>query len=218
MREFSRQYLKILKTDFSGLNLTKILQEEEFYQKQIADGLLLLEALPEIKEKILETGLLIDVGFGGGFPILPLAKALPEVRFLGLEARKKKVEAVRSIARQLALSNVALVHKRFEEVEFDRECVVTFRAFGQIEECLEKIRATAPVTAVFYKGPNFDQLEGVKTPPAGVELKYSASAELEGTHGRQFLAYQWKGENVPCRTQATKKNLANLSQLIGQFF
>ena len=149
MREFSRQYLKILKTDFSGLNLTKILGEEEFYCKQIADSFLLLSALPEIKEKILKLGLLVDVGFGGGFPLLPLAKALPEVCFLGLEAREKKVEAVSSIARQLNLTNVGLAHKRFEEVEFDRECVVTFRAFGQIEECLEKIRATVSPNCCF---------------------------------------------------------------------
>ncbi len=218
MREFSRQYLKIIKTDFAGLNLTKILQEEDFYQKQIADSLLPLEAWPELEAKVVKTGLLVDIGFGGGFPILPLAKKWPQVRFLGLEARAKKVEAVESIARQLGLSNVALVHRRFEEVIFDRECVATFRAVGEIEQCLAKMNLAAPVRALFYKGPKFDQLEGAKASLHGFDLEHKFCAELSGTHGRVFLLYRSEAKNVPCGTAASKKNLANLTQLVRQFF
>ncbi len=215
MRDFSRQYLKILKTEFSNINLTRILEEDEFYQKQIVDSLLPLENLKGFKEEVVRTGLLVDVGFGGGFPILPLAKYLPEVHFLGFEARSKKVEAVSKIACQLDLPNVHLIHKRVEEILFDRECVITFKAVGKVKNYLAKIKTNVPLIVIFYKGANFDELEGTDELPTGWELKQKVWVDLPGTEGRLFLAYCLK--NVPYGTKSTKKTLANLTKFIEQF-
>jgi len=50
--------------------------------------------------KLLETGLfekgklVIDVGTGGGFPLMPLALSCPECRFLGIDSVRKKTLAV----------------------------------------------------------------------------------------------------------------------------
>ncbi len=56
----------------------------------------------------------VDWGTGGGLPLIPLAVAFPDVRFVGVEAVGKKVMAVRSIVRRLCLNNVEVVQARAE--------------------------------------------------------------------------------------------------------
>lgn len=58
----------------------------------------------------------IDIGTGGGFPLLPLALLLPEIEFTGLDATKKKIDAVKRQAEKLELQNVRLLAGRAEEV------------------------------------------------------------------------------------------------------
>ena len=57
-------------------------------------------------------GVFIDVGFGGGFPLLPLAKYLPHIQFYGVETRNKKVRVVSEIAAKLGLNNIKFLHSR----------------------------------------------------------------------------------------------------------
>lgn len=38
MKKFAEDYLNLLKGEFSGINLTRISTEEEFYNKQIIDS------------------------------------------------------------------------------------------------------------------------------------------------------------------------------------
>jgi len=57
-----------------------------------------------------------DVGTGGGFPGLPLAIALPELEFLLVDSRGKKLAAVQDMADQLGLKNVKTFHGRAESI------------------------------------------------------------------------------------------------------
>ena len=66
MKNFSQKYLDLLTGEFAGINLTRIESPDEFFNKQIMDSVL-PETHSEIFKKALEkTGLLIDIGFGGG--------------------------------------------------------------------------------------------------------------------------------------------------------
>jgi 16S rRNA (guanine527-N7)-methyltransferase len=56
----------------------------------------------------------VDWGTGGGLPLIPLAVAMPEVSFIGVDAVAKKVQAVRHFARRLGLTNVDAWHGRAE--------------------------------------------------------------------------------------------------------
>lgn len=56
----------------------------------------------------------VDWGTGGGLPLVPLAIAFPEVRFVGVDSVRKKVLAVRSIIRRLQIENAGAVHARAE--------------------------------------------------------------------------------------------------------
>ena len=84
----------------------------------------------------------MDVGTGGGFPLLPLAMALPEAQLTGLDATQKKVEAVGRIVHALGLGNVRVVAGRAEEEgrkpeERERYDVVTSRAVAETGVLLE---------------------------------------------------------------------------------
>ena len=44
---------------------------------------------------------MIDVGTGGGFPLMPLALSCPECRFLGIDSVRKKTLAVNEMLADL---------------------------------------------------------------------------------------------------------------------
>ena len=194
MEDFCDKYLSLLINKFKGINLTKILSREDFYHKQILDSVLPLQYSQKFPKSLQENRVLLDVGFGAGFPLVPLAYLLPETNCCGIEAKAKKVEMVRQIGSYFSLDNIRLFHGRLEEFFIDTPLTVTFKAVGKIADCLKKIRTDQSVQAFFYKGPRFHQLEGVKNLPKGWRLIEECSFPLLGTGGRVFLGFENVGE------------------------
>lgn len=211
MREFSNRYLDILKGELAGLNLTRILDEEEFYNKQIVDSLVPYKECEIFKSRLSKTKHLIDVGFGGGFPLVPLAWLEPEYNFVGFEARRKKADAVALICDRLGLKNVRPMHQRLEEVLIDRDCVITFKAVGKMKDMLALINVPrgTTVSVFFYKGPLDEDLSGLKD----WKQICNQSFEVPGTEKRTLIGF----ENVPRGTLVrtnTNKNLVNVSDFL----
>lgn len=212
MLDFAIRYLHVLKTDLAGLNLTNILDQDEFYHKQILDSINPYLQSELFKSHVQKRGVVVDVGFGGGFPILPLAKLLPEIKFVGVESKRKKVDAVTLIARELGLTNVKLVHSRLEDFLFDRPATITFKAVGTAKDYLPAIQRTTLDLAVFlYKGPNFMELEGKDLPQLAKEWKLLENQQIEVPGTQQRFLVSFASQNVP---RGTSKTLVKLSDFL----
>lgn len=108
------------KEENQKLNLTRIVDDEDFVEKHLLDSLACL--IPGNEKTIL------DVGTGGGFPGLPLAILYPEKNFVLLDATAKKIASVRITAERLGLKNVTAVSGRAEELGKNQEYRESFDA------------------------------------------------------------------------------------------
>lgn len=203
MKDFSQKYLDLLTGEFEGINLTRIESPEEFYQKQIVDSVKPMEESKIFKKCLEATKIMVDIGFGGGFPILPMAYANPDKKFFGFDARAKKAQVVQQIANRLDLKNATLRHQRFEHILFDRDVVVTFKAVGKVSDLLPMFKTNNNLYVFFYKGPNFYELEDFEDLLDDWEVIEEISYDVEGTDGRLFLGF--KNKNVLRGTKTTEK-------------
>jgi 16S rRNA (guanine527-N7)-methyltransferase len=99
---------------------------------------------------------IVDVGSGGGSPGIPLAAAFPDREVVLLEARRRKCEFLREVAREYP--NVSVVEGRAEEQETDRFGVAVAKALAKppvaVEWCLPLVRLGG--AAVLWLGATAD--------------------------------------------------------------
>ena len=81
---------------------------------------------------------IVDVGTGGGLPLLPLAILFPECRLHGIDGIGKKVRAVQEMITELGLANVTAEQVRSEDHRAKYDFVVS-RAVTRLPEF---VRAT----------------------------------------------------------------------------
>ncbi len=74
---------------------------------------------------------ILDVGTGGGFPGIPLAILMPEVRFHLIDGTLKKIKVVQDVIEQLGLENAKAQQIRAEELKGQYDFVVT-RAVAEL--------------------------------------------------------------------------------------
>jgi 16S rRNA (guanine527-N7)-methyltransferase len=81
----------------------------------------------------------LDVGTGGGFPVVPLAIMFPETNFTAIDSVGKKIKALDDIARKLGLTNIVVRQQRAENIveKFD---FVTGRAVTNLSDFVGWIR------------------------------------------------------------------------------
>ena len=129
-------------------NLTAIKTPDEIILKHFADSAALISRLPE-------TGTVLDVGCGAGFPSVVLAILCPALSVTALDATEKKVGFVRDAAASLGLLNLTAVAGRAEALaapdspyreSFD---VVTARAVAALPTLAELCLPFVSVGGVF---------------------------------------------------------------------
>ena len=80
----------------------------------------------------------LDVGSGGGFPVVVAAMSLPAVSFVSLEPVHKKHAFLRTAARELGLSNLQACAERLDDHPAHDYDAATSRATFDLKEWLER--------------------------------------------------------------------------------
>ncbi|MEK0192181.1 16S rRNA (guanine(527)-N(7))-methyltransferase RsmG [Microcoleus anatoxicus] len=122
-QHFQRLYQLILEGNRS-LNLTRITEPIEFWEKHLWDSLRGIARLLPVNDNLGEIrefppqSLLkaIDIGTGGGFPGLPVAIALPTLSVTLLDSTRKKIDFLDTVLPSLAVKNAATLLGRSDEV------------------------------------------------------------------------------------------------------
>lgn len=102
-----------LYTDYnSHTNISSIRDKEGVYQKHFLDSLQVANSLGSAKK-------IIDIGCGGGFPVLPLAICFPKKQFLALDSVGKKIKFIEQVKQELGLENLETQCARAEVLAHD---------------------------------------------------------------------------------------------------
>lgn len=179
------------------INLTALREPEACWIGNVLDSVAFLDILDRIgtPQKIL------DLGTGGGFPLLPLAIALPQTRLTGLDSTGKKIEAIRRIAAKEGITNIDLVIARAEDAARDtahreRYDVVTARAVADLSVLLEYAIpfATPNGYVVLWKSIHADEelaLSATAQKKLHCSLAFAHRYTLPGDFGeRQLLVFK----------------------------
>lgn len=106
------RYYELLIEKNKVMNLTAITELADVVTKHFIDSLLLLRAVPEIRENDFSC---IDVGTGAGFPGIPLKIAFPDLNITLLDSLNKRVGFLNEVIQELGLSEITAVHGRAED-------------------------------------------------------------------------------------------------------
>ena len=124
-------YLALLDRWNRAYNLTAIRDPREMVGKHVLDSLAMQ---PFVRD--LDT--LADLGTGAGFPGIPLALALPDLRVTLVESNGKKARFLREAVRTLHLDNARVAESRIEALDepaaFD---AITARALATLPLILQ---------------------------------------------------------------------------------
>jgi 16S rRNA (guanine527-N7)-methyltransferase len=121
-------YLATLKKWNKVYNLTAINEDSEIIVKHFLDSL-------SVNRYIQNSGRILDVGTGAGFPGLILALFNPEKSFVLVDGVSKKISFLQEMIGKLNLKNVIAVHTKVEQYnvaeQFD---IIISRAFADIKK------------------------------------------------------------------------------------
>jgi 16S rRNA (guanine527-N7)-methyltransferase len=157
--KFQRLYEKILAANRS-INLTRITQPIEFWEKHLWDslaGMVGLGISTQLEKK--ESLKAIDIGTGAGFPGIPVAIVFPFWTVTLLDATRKKTNFLETLVDRLDLNNIKILTGRAEEIgrdRYHREAydLALIRAVSQPSVCAEYALPLLKIgaLAILYRG------------------------------------------------------------------
>jgi 16S rRNA (guanine527-N7)-methyltransferase len=147
------EHLELIVEANQHLNLTRITTPREAAVKHVLDSVIPWRLFAGARH-------VLDAGTGAGFPGIPLALALPDIRFTLAESIQKKARFVEAALGKLELPNVAVSARRAEEVWREgRPDVITARAFAPFSRVMglfaPALRAGTKI--LLYKGPDAER-------------------------------------------------------------
>lgn len=149
------RFVELLLKKNEVMNITRITSAKGLYEAHIRDSLQILEYLPE-------SGKLLDLGTGAGFPGLIIKIAKPEWQVTLVDSVRKKLTFLDEVKVDLALKGVRTVHARAEDLGQDKKHresydVVTARAVAQLPVLLEYCLPLVKVDGTFLAMKTLDE-------------------------------------------------------------
>jgi len=142
------KYYEVLSAWNARVHLVAPCSPEEFATRHVLESLLLLKHLPPDAS-------VVEVGAGGGLPIIPCLIVRPDLRAVLIEASQKKAVFLREALSRTGMANRAtVIAERFENVAAPPVEFVTCRALERFEEMLAHLLewAPAPATLLLFGG------------------------------------------------------------------
>lgn len=142
------------------LNLTRIVEPSEFWEKHIWDSLAGISGwgLAEITAKQVPLSV-IDIGTGAGFPGIPLAIAFPFWTVTLLDATQKKINFIGELIKDLDIKNARILTGRAEVIACNNLYqesydLVTIRAVASASTCTKYALPLLKIggSAILYRG------------------------------------------------------------------
>jgi 16S rRNA (guanine527-N7)-methyltransferase len=145
------KYADLLAFYNEKFNITAIREREEVINKHFVDSLYGLKFISGKK--------ILDVGSGGGFPIMPLKIADESLDITALDSNAKKCWFIEEVAKNLNLSNVKTLSDRAEDLSKKKDYRESFdcctaRAVAKLNILCEYCMPFVKVGGIFlsYKG------------------------------------------------------------------
>lgn len=137
---FQRLYELIIKAN-QTLNLTRITEPVEFWEKHLWDSLRGIAPLLE-RGKQEDLGRIIDIGTGAGFPGIPCAIALSNSQVTLLDSTAKKITFLNTLIAELGIQNANTVVGRAEIIAKETQHqaaydIALIRAVGSASVCAQ---------------------------------------------------------------------------------
>jgi 16S rRNA (guanine527-N7)-methyltransferase len=175
------------------MNLTRIFNFESMVRKHYVDSLIILSILKQ--KRIDLPPVVMDLGTGPGFPGIPLAIALPHIRFLLTEGRKQRTEFLRTVANLCGLDNVEVVEKKIVPTDAIPAGAVITRAVSTMLDTAERTDSILKTRGllIFMKGPNCDDeiaiMESLEGAPFSLLIDHSYTLPDSDDH-RRLVVYR----------------------------
>ncbi|MFN9401231.1 MAG: 16S rRNA (guanine(527)-N(7))-methyltransferase RsmG [Dolichospermum sp.] len=139
--QFQQLYQLIIAVN-RQINLTRITEPEEFWEKHLWDSLRGIAPKQIFIPGIDKGKRIIDIGTGAGFPGLPIALIFPNSQVTLLDSTGKKINFIETVLSALALNNAKTLLGRAEEIGQQYEHrqnydVAVIRAVGHVSVCAE---------------------------------------------------------------------------------
>ena len=139
--QFQRLYELILEGN-RQLNLTRITDSHEFWEKHLWDSLRGIAPQGEFIPSFQEAASVIDIGTGAGFPGVPVTIIAPNCKITLMDSTRKKITFIDNILTELALTNAKTLVGRAEEIGQQPQHrqaydIALIRAVGTASVCAE---------------------------------------------------------------------------------
>lgn len=196
-QDLIKKHLDLVIDANQRINLTRIDSVDEGMILHVEDSLTALEEMNNAPE-----GLYGDMGSGAGYPGIPLAIATNRKTML-IDARKKKMETVNNIIKELGLSEQIETYAGRAELlartQAETFSVLTARALSQLPVLLE---LASPLLKrggllICYKA-QLDEAEFAHArqiqPLVGMTFESDRAFTLNGEYKRRILTYRKTGK------------------------